>query len=244
MTDRLLGQLDVAAVTTGRDFRFGHRRQGDIELLRAMLGADGRAVSAVDPVTVDGGACSSTAIRHGARRRAGRARQRAAGLRLTRSTASSVRATGAAATWASPPPTSIRSLGGPSCPAIGVYAVDAAIAARRRLALAPGRRQFRPAPDLRRPHPAARGPSARGRRRSLRPAAAGRVPPASARRPSSPASTSSRRRSPATARRPAPFTPPFPPEFHSDDHRLPRYGIPAAHRLPDEGGPAQARARD
>ena len=39
MTDRLLGELDVAAITTGRDFRFGHRRQGDTELLRAIAGA-------------------------------------------------------------------------------------------------------------------------------------------------------------------------------------------------------------
>ena len=63
VTDTLLGQLDVAAVATGRDFRFGHRRQGDTAVLAARLAAAGRTASAVDPVTVDGEACSSTAIR-------------------------------------------------------------------------------------------------------------------------------------------------------------------------------------
>jgi riboflavin kinase/FMN adenylyltransferase len=61
--DRLLGQLDVAAVTTGRDFRFGHRRQGDMQLLRGMLEPLGRPTATVDSVTVDGEICSSTAIR-------------------------------------------------------------------------------------------------------------------------------------------------------------------------------------
>ena len=63
VTGRLLGELAVAAITTGRDFRFGHRRQGDVELLREIAGADGRPVTAVDPVTADGDVCSSTAIR-------------------------------------------------------------------------------------------------------------------------------------------------------------------------------------
>ena len=63
VTDRLHGQLNVAAVTTGRDFCFGHRRQGNTGLLRVMLEPLGRAVSTVDPVTVDGAICSSTAIR-------------------------------------------------------------------------------------------------------------------------------------------------------------------------------------
>jgi riboflavin kinase/FMN adenylyltransferase len=63
VTGRLLGELDVAAVTTGRDFRFGHRRQGDTALLAALVGATGRPVSAVDPVMADQEVCSSTAIR-------------------------------------------------------------------------------------------------------------------------------------------------------------------------------------
>ena len=33
VTDVLLGELGVAAITTGRDFRFGHKRQGDTDLL-------------------------------------------------------------------------------------------------------------------------------------------------------------------------------------------------------------------
>ncbi|MGE3292257.1 MAG: bifunctional riboflavin kinase/FAD synthetase, partial [Geminicoccaceae bacterium] len=61
--DRLLGQLDVAAVTTGRDFRFGYRRQGDTELLRSLLAPLGRPATAVDPVGMGGEVCSSTAIR-------------------------------------------------------------------------------------------------------------------------------------------------------------------------------------
>ncbi len=60
---RLLGELEVAAITTGRDFRFGHRRQGDVDLLRELAGAGGRPVTAVEPVTADGEICSSTAIR-------------------------------------------------------------------------------------------------------------------------------------------------------------------------------------
>jgi riboflavin kinase/FMN adenylyltransferase len=61
--DRLLGQLDVAAVTTGRDFRFGHKRQGDTGTLHAMLEPLGRPTTAVDPVRLGGEICSSTAIR-------------------------------------------------------------------------------------------------------------------------------------------------------------------------------------
>lgn len=61
VTGRLVGELDVTAITTGRDFHFGHRRQGNVEFLREN--ADGRPVTAVDPVTADGEVCSSTAIR-------------------------------------------------------------------------------------------------------------------------------------------------------------------------------------
>lgn len=59
----LLSELGVAAVTTGRDFRFGHRRQGDTALLAALMEDRGLAATAVDPVTVEGLPCSSTAIR-------------------------------------------------------------------------------------------------------------------------------------------------------------------------------------
>ncbi|MFO1071572.1 MAG: bifunctional riboflavin kinase/FAD synthetase [Geminicoccaceae bacterium] len=59
----LLDRLAVAAVTTGRDFRFGHRRQGDTAILAQLAGACGVAVSTVEPVSVEGETCSSTAIR-------------------------------------------------------------------------------------------------------------------------------------------------------------------------------------
>jgi riboflavin kinase / FMN adenylyltransferase len=62
-TVRLLGELGVAAVSTGCDFRFGHRRAGDTALLGGIAAAHGVPFTAVDPVTVDGETCSSTAIR-------------------------------------------------------------------------------------------------------------------------------------------------------------------------------------
>ncbi len=62
VTDILLGELEAAAITTGRDFRFGHKRQGDTDLLAELAG--GRVpVTAVDPVTVADAVCSSTEIR-------------------------------------------------------------------------------------------------------------------------------------------------------------------------------------
>ena len=60
---RLLDGLGVGAITTGRDFRFGHRRQGDTALLAELGRAHGIPVTAVEPVTVAGALCSSTAIR-------------------------------------------------------------------------------------------------------------------------------------------------------------------------------------
>jgi riboflavin kinase/FMN adenylyltransferase len=63
VTRRLFGQLDVAAFSTGRDFRFGHHRAGDTRLLAEMAAARGVPFTAVDAVTVDDEACSSTAIR-------------------------------------------------------------------------------------------------------------------------------------------------------------------------------------
>lgn len=61
--DVLIGGLGVAAIATGRDFRFGHRRQGDPGLLAALAGARGVPVAAVEPVALAGEVCSSTAIR-------------------------------------------------------------------------------------------------------------------------------------------------------------------------------------
>jgi riboflavin kinase/FMN adenylyltransferase len=53
--DRYLRAIGVEVVVAGEDFRFGHRRQGDLELLRA-LGFDAHAVPLVEGV-------SSSAIR-------------------------------------------------------------------------------------------------------------------------------------------------------------------------------------
>jgi riboflavin kinase/FMN adenylyltransferase len=63
VTGLLLGELGVAAITTGRDFRFGHKRQGDTGLLAEIAGGRGLPVSAVDPVAAGARVCSSTAIR-------------------------------------------------------------------------------------------------------------------------------------------------------------------------------------
>ena len=123
-TGRLLGELEVAAITTGRDFRFGHRRQGDVDLLAELAGAGGRPVTAVEPVTADGDDLLLDRHPHGAGRRHDRARQRAARPPL--------RARGRRAPWrparaapsAFPPPTSIRWPATPVLPGTGVYAVD------------------------------------------------------------------------------------------------------------------------
>lgn len=62
--DQVLGQqLQARAVITGENFAFGKGRAGDGAMLKAWGEAQGVAVSLVPPVTVDGMACSSTAIR-------------------------------------------------------------------------------------------------------------------------------------------------------------------------------------
>ena len=170
-------------VTTGRDFRFGHRRQGDTELLRASsppprpAGERGRPgdrgrrdlLLDRDPARRSPTGWSSTPTRCWAT--------------PTSSRASSAAATGAAATLGFPT-ANVHPLGRrPGAARRSASTRSTPGSARgRRLALASGGRQSRPAPDLRRPHAAARGASARGRRRSLRPAAAGRLPPPPARR--------------------------------------------------------------
>lgn len=60
----LFGQLDVAAISTGRDFRFGHKRQGDTALLAQLAAPHGVPVSAVEQIAVAGAPCSSTQIRN------------------------------------------------------------------------------------------------------------------------------------------------------------------------------------
>src|SRR5688572_23165001 len=63
VTEILFGELEVAAIATGRDFRFGYKRGGDVDLLAALAGAHGLPGRAVEPVLVEGAVCSSTAIR-------------------------------------------------------------------------------------------------------------------------------------------------------------------------------------
>lgn len=59
----LADELAAAAVVTGQDFRFGHKRAGDAAML-AELGAEhGMIVRVVEPVRVDGTVCSSSNIR-------------------------------------------------------------------------------------------------------------------------------------------------------------------------------------
>ncbi|HET6469167.1 MAG TPA: bifunctional riboflavin kinase/FAD synthetase [Geminicoccaceae bacterium] len=59
----LIDRLRVKALAAGVDFRFGHRRQGDVALLAELGRAGGVAVTAVAPVEVLGGICSSTRVR-------------------------------------------------------------------------------------------------------------------------------------------------------------------------------------
>jgi riboflavin kinase/FMN adenylyltransferase len=56
----LIGQLDARHVSVGENFRFGHRAQGDAELLRAEGGFETRVVELVE---LDGEIISSTHIR-------------------------------------------------------------------------------------------------------------------------------------------------------------------------------------
>ncbi len=59
----LVRGLGVRWVLVGDDFRFGARRAGDADLLRAAAGAGGFEVESLDSVLVDGLRVSSTAVR-------------------------------------------------------------------------------------------------------------------------------------------------------------------------------------
>ncbi len=61
--DLLVDRLGARAVVVGDTFRFGHRRAGDVALMREYLIPRGAAVVAVDRVSEDGGRVSSTRIR-------------------------------------------------------------------------------------------------------------------------------------------------------------------------------------
>lgn len=61
--DVLVRGLGVRHVAVGEGFRFGHRRQGDTELLAALGRTHGFGSDAVAPFAVDGAPVSSTRIR-------------------------------------------------------------------------------------------------------------------------------------------------------------------------------------
>ena len=58
-----LGELDAKAIVVGEDFRFGHKRAGDIALLRELGRTHNFGVHISEPVIVEGEIVSSTRIR-------------------------------------------------------------------------------------------------------------------------------------------------------------------------------------
>lgn len=58
-----LVELGVRGVSVGETFRFGHKRAGDVAMMREYLGARGVACIGVENVTDDGERISSTRIR-------------------------------------------------------------------------------------------------------------------------------------------------------------------------------------
>lgn len=63
VTDRLISRIGAAGVVTGEDFTFGHRRGGNIEVLRCLGAENGLSVDAVAPVLDDGKPISSSRVR-------------------------------------------------------------------------------------------------------------------------------------------------------------------------------------
>jgi riboflavin kinase/FMN adenylyltransferase len=62
--DRVLAPyIDFAAIHVGENFRFGHGRSGNLDLLRRIGDARGFAVSGMPAVQIDGHSVSSSAIR-------------------------------------------------------------------------------------------------------------------------------------------------------------------------------------
>jgi riboflavin kinase/FMN adenylyltransferase len=62
--DRVRAAGDVRRLVVGPDFHFGHRAEGDVEMLRVRGKRDGFEVDVVTPVEVDGAIVSSTRIRN------------------------------------------------------------------------------------------------------------------------------------------------------------------------------------
>jgi riboflavin kinase / FMN adenylyltransferase len=61
--EMLAKNLTMSELWIGGDFRFGHRREGDYDLLQEMAGQFGFTVQRVNPVTLDGQTVSSSRIR-------------------------------------------------------------------------------------------------------------------------------------------------------------------------------------
>ena len=59
----LVRRLKLGGVAVGADFAFGHRRSGDVELLRRLGAAHGLSVTVIDAVRAAGRMASSSAVR-------------------------------------------------------------------------------------------------------------------------------------------------------------------------------------
>ncbi|WP_397574765.1 bifunctional riboflavin kinase/FAD synthetase [Sphingorhabdus sp.] len=60
----LMERLGISAVVTGEDFTFGHKRGGNIDVMRDLGAAHGLTSTAMGPVVDDGGVISSSRIRN------------------------------------------------------------------------------------------------------------------------------------------------------------------------------------
>jgi riboflavin kinase / FMN adenylyltransferase len=56
-------RFEVRALVEGEDFRFGHRRAGDVSLLRVLCQSAGVTLAVLPPVTLDGTPVSSSRVR-------------------------------------------------------------------------------------------------------------------------------------------------------------------------------------
>ena len=64
---RVTGAGDVQRIVVGRDFQFGHGREGAVPALQALGGTYGFAVTVVEPIALGGAVVSSTRIRQSLR---------------------------------------------------------------------------------------------------------------------------------------------------------------------------------
>lgn len=64
ITDYLVGQLHMRAIIVGQDCRFGHQRQGDVDLLKLLSLPGGYTVMVAEDECIAQQRVSSTAIRH------------------------------------------------------------------------------------------------------------------------------------------------------------------------------------